>query len=258
MPVIFFAPPNEPVRIPGPPPPKPTPTVDASPQVPAKHTPTTITYSGKLEVPRVDSFSCKKAKKQPVPNIGAMIPPELAGVGGPIATAIVTGTDVVRNIFKALGPKRVCTVRGGQYRQLVTVQRDGGAPDFWVGVGVQFRGREEAAWWVFRDKRSDTGFLSLQPGYPQTSQTGPKNTYLRVGNKPPGDLWPHVNIPRWRRSVPEELDQPFASVVRTGNDLTLSVWLPPRAPLSHLTVWGRRVVDEPVIWTIEWVIKPFG
>lgn len=206
-------------------------------------------YLGETKGP----WLCKKGGDVPIPDITQIVPPQLLAAGGPIAIAAKTMLDIVRNIFKQIGASKVCTVRGGEYVPIVFWNR---LPAREVHVSFEaMYGGAPAGMATFAstpNKVSDTIDLPLTD---EIVEPSPRQVYLMRGGVPPGDLWPHdPGTPKWQAYVEPAYDVPRAAVVRSANGdlLTLYVWIPPRAPRSHNTVWGVYKIDHPVTWRITW------
>lgn len=238
----------KPQRVHGPPP---------EPEPPAATPDSFWLDKGTRTIARTDSWSCAKAKDQPVPDVSEWVPEVILNAGGPITQAIHLGTNIVRKAFEQIGAKKVCTVTGGHWEQITVVKRQG-SPRFWVQINVSMAEPvlDPDAWggsWTFRDNRSDSGPVTLRVETGGDTG-GPKRDYLFNGSKPPPHLWPHVNIARWKASASEAFDRPRVFVARSGDDLELWAWLPPRAPDSHVNHLGQRIVDGPVFWRIDWSV----
>lgn len=196
---------------------------------------------------------CRKGKDVPIPDIASMLPPQLVAAGGPIATAITTMLGIVRNIFSQIGPNKVCTVRGGRYVPIVFWDR---LPAREVNVTLEpFYGGAPAGMATFASTPNKVSETVELPLVDELVEPSPRQVYLMRGGVPPGDLWPHqLGTPKWQAYVEPPYDVPRAQVVRSGDMLTLYVWLPPRAPRSHNTAWGVYKIDHPVTWRVSWWI----
>jgi hypothetical protein len=198
-------------------------------------------------------WSCKRGDKQPIPNVGAIVPQQVIQAAGPIGVAIVTMINVVREIFEQIGASKVCTVRGGRYLPLAVFPR---SPSRIITVWIEpFYGGAPAGEYTFSsapNARTETGPV---PETARLVEPSPRQKYLMNGGVPPGDLWPHdPGTPKWEASVTPAMDVPLVDVVRSGDELTLYAWLPPRAPRSHNTVWGVWKLDHPLTWRIKWML----
>jgi hypothetical protein len=230
-------------------PPKKDPTRVPSPDGTA---PTRI--QGQRDVVTRDKWSCKAAKKQPLPDIDKIVPPQLVASGGPIAQAAKTMYDVVRKIFDAIGAKQVCTIPGGRYVHVISYKREDGDRkcDVWI---EPMWGGGPAGEWHFSTTRGSDGPFDLVSKIEEPSAGA---LYLMNGGRPPSELWKHINIAKWQPYFSGEIttldEDAHVMMQRKGDTLDVFAWLPPRAQKSHTGVFGAYIIDHPVTWRVSWAV----
>lgn len=215
-------------------------------------------YDGAGQWQLTANGKCPRADALLIPTTDELgIPQAAITAGGPIAAVIKGGIDVVNAITNQLGWKRRCAVRGGQYVLLEIVQAQ--LVRAWVHIEIALEGHPPAAAWVFDDEVGSTGEVTnrsaaivlIEPDYTQSEAW-----YLRHGGAPPAHWWPHgMGVQKYVHLLEHpKMTSPRIEAIRTDNDLRIYAWLPPRVPSSHLNAWGKRIVDEPSTWRVEWSI----
>lgn len=214
-------------------------------------------------------WRCGPGRKIPIPQPSDIVPESVVAAAGPILQAIEHGIKIVKQVFAALGWGRRCTVAGGEMIVVdLTPASSGAPPRFWMQVEGGFAGRPPHARWVFDDSTNDTATLPLTieeaiaPTEGEGAIKGPEEQAHWIdGRKPPAAWhWPHGNIQKWQAYGGAEASslarRPIAYVERSpaGGTLSLLLWLPPRAPQTHINAVGKQIVDRCVRWRIEWRI----
>jgi hypothetical protein len=216
-------------------------------------------------------WKCGRGNKIPIPQPSDVLPASVVAAGGPIVQAIEHGIGIVKQIFAALGWKRRCTVVGGEMIVLDHVPNEG-RPRFWLQVEGGFEGVPPQVVWTFDDEDGVdddvelplVGEVDVAATEGEGAIPGPQETdHWRDGRNPPASWhWPHGNLQQWRAyggdGASSLARRPIAYVQRSpaGSTLSLLVWLPPRAPATHLNAWGKQVIDHCPQWVLTWRIIP--
>lgn len=180
------------------------------------------------------SFECADAEDLEIPDIASYVPPQIVALGGPIALGVISSLNAFLDGLRKIGKQPVCTVTGGGEMIALDVEQYAAAK-IWVRVSWAYDG-DPPKWpvrvEVFAGTMTTTGALprtsSKDPPPPNTATEKwpydtPKNrAYLRSGSAL-ADFGG-----KWRSPLKAEYMRPRVEVVRTGQDLALGIWLPPR------------------------------
>lgn len=215
------------------------------------------------------AWSCGRGKKIPIPQPSDVLPKEIVAMGGPIVQAIDTMIGAVKTIFAKLGWARRCTVRGGEFVVLALIDRVSGDPPS-IRVVVQvgypaddagvadYGGHHVAATWEFVATSNDSVEFPLPVESVGPDAPADEAAHLLDGRKPPPDhVWPHGNMLKWQQYGPDSyVRRPSVYLIRSGDTLSLAIWLPPRAPLQHVNKWGTdEILDALPRWIVTWQVK---
>lgn len=213
-----------------------------------------------------DKWWCGPGRKIPIPQPSDVLPSEVIAMGGPIVQTIEVMIGAVKEIFAKLGWGKKCTVRGGELVIVALAERRSSPRTFTVGIQVGYPDDDAppegygshpvGASWEWQGATGDSVEL---PRVMEEHGTPPMEAAHFVdGREPPaGHVWPHGNLLKWQAyGGAEYVRRPRVYVLRSGDTLSLAVWLPPRAPLQHVNKWGTaEVFDAPVRWRIAWKVS---
>lgn len=202
-------------------------------------------------------WSCGKGEEIPIPSPGDVLPAGVSpAVLGPIVQAADTMIEIVRQVFAALGWKRRCTVRGGEFAQLAIAQVTANPRAWVVEINGRYLGEQGQVRWRYEGTTDDTLALTLASEDVQADWSEGARQHMLDGRiAPPGQWWPHGNLQQWQAyGDATYVRRPIATVYRSGESLVLSVWLPPRAPVSSIDALGRRTIKRSVAWMIDWSV----
>jgi hypothetical protein len=206
-------------------------------------------------------WRCGKGKQIPIPLPSQVLPASVVAAGGPIVQTIEQGIKIVKQIFAALGWAKRCTVASGEMVVVDVVQNDGPAPRWWLQVECGYENTPAQIAWTFDETANDTIELPMQSETVVGDAREEEVRHMLDGREPPAPWhFPHGNMLKWRAfggdGAGSLARRPLAFVQRSpaGQALSLLVWLPPRAPATHLNAFGKQVIDHCVLWRLTWKV----